>query len=96
MTDYHTQERAFGASAVFRVHSAIPTMTIANQLPRRDRWVLLLLDGRRSIAGVAHLTQRSEFDVVATLVRFHQWGYIEQVDSGEYSAGQFEAGYACA
>ena len=80
MTDYHTQEPAFGASAVFRVRSAIPTMTIANQLPRRDRWVLMLLDGRRSVAGVARLTQRSELDVAYTLARFLQWQYIELVD----------------
>jgi hypothetical protein len=96
MTDYQTQERAFGASAVFRVSSAIPTMTIANQLSRRDRWVLLLLDGRRSIAGVARLTQRSELDVASTLVRFHQWGYIEQVDRGEYTTSQYETGYTSA
>ena len=96
MTDYHTQERAFGASAVFRVNSEIPTMTIANQLPRRDRWVLLLLDGRRSVAGVAHLTQRSELDVASTLVRFRQWGYIELVATGEYTTRQFDAGYTSA
>ena len=94
--DYHTQERAVGASAVFRVRSALPTMTIANQLTRRDRWVLFLLDGRRSVAGVAHLTQRSELEIAATLVRFHHWGYIEQVDTGEYSTRPFEAGYASA
>ena len=77
---YPTQERAIDGSAVFRVYSAIPTMTIANQLTRRDRWILLLLDGRRSIASVARLTQRSELDVASTLFRFRQWGYIEHVD----------------
>ena len=96
MTDYPTQERAFGASAVFRVHSGVPTMTIATQLPRRDRWVLLLLDGRRSVAAVARLTKRSELDVATTLVRFHQWGYIEQVNRVEYTTSQFEADYASA
>ncbi len=91
MTEYQTQERAFGASAVFRVISGIPTMMIASQLPRRDRWVLLLLDGRRPVAGLARLTQRSELDVAYTLARFLQWGYIELVDRVEYTTSQYEA-----
>ena len=84
MTEYQTQERAFGTFAVFRVISGTPTMTIASQLPRRDRWVLLLLDGRRSVAGLARLTQRSELDVASTLARFLQWGYIEPVHTVEF------------
>ena len=80
MTEFRTQERAFGASAVFQVVSGTPTTTLASQLPRRERWVLLLLDGRRTVADLARLTQRSELDVASTLARFLQWGYIEPLN----------------
>ncbi len=79
MTEFRTQERGFGASAVFRVVSAMPTTTLASQLPRRERWILLLIDGRRSVADLARLTQRSQLDVALALARFLQWGYIEPV-----------------
>jgi hypothetical protein len=80
MTEFLAQERAFGATVVFRVVSTIPTNTLAGQLPRRERWILLLLDGKRCIADLAHLTQRSEPDVAYTLARFLQSGYIEPID----------------
>jgi len=70
-------ERAFDATIVFRVVSTTPTNTLAGQLPRRERWILLLLDGKRCIADLAHLTQRSKLDVAYTLARFFQSGYIE-------------------
>jgi len=68
-----------GASAVFQVASGIPIATIARQLPRRERWILLLVDGKRSVTDLAHLTQRSELDVASTLVTFIQCGYIEPI-----------------
>ena len=80
MTEFRTQERAFGASAVSQVISGTPTTTLASQLPRRERWVLLLLDGRRTVADLARLMQRSELDVASTLARFLQWGYIEPIN----------------
>ena len=54
---------------------------LVSQLSRRERWVFLLLDGKRSVAQVAHLTQRSELDVASTLARFLHLGYIEPVDA---------------
>lgn len=84
MTEFHMHERAFGASVLFYVVSGIMTTTLANQLPRRDRWVLMLLDGRRSLADLARLTQRSQPDVAYTLARFLQWGYIEPVNAVEF------------
>jgi hypothetical protein len=77
MTAFRTQESAFGASTVFQVISGTPPTTLASQLPRRERWVLLLLDGRRTVADLARLTQRSELDVASTLARFLHLGYIE-------------------
>jgi hypothetical protein len=82
MTEFRTQERGFGASSVFRVVSSQPT-TLARQLPRRERWILLLLDGRRPLAEVARLTRRSELDIASTLARFLQRGYIEPVQEVE-------------
>ena len=79
MSEFRAQERAFDATAVFRVISTIPTNILVGQLPRRERWILLLLDGKRCIADLAHLTQRSELDVAYTLARFLQSGYIEPV-----------------
>ena len=81
MTEFRTQERALGASAVFRVVFGTPITALVGQLPRRERWVLLLLDGRWTVADLARLTQRSELDVAYTLVRFLQLGYIEPIQS---------------
>jgi hypothetical protein len=79
MSEFRAQEKAFDATLVFQVVSTIPTKTLAGQLPRRERWILLLLDGKRSIADLAHLTQRSELEVAYILTRFLQQGYIELV-----------------
>ncbi len=79
MTEFRAQERVIDATLVFQVVSTIPAKTLAGQLPRRERWILLLLDGKRCIADLAHLTQRSELDVAYTLTRFLQQGYIEPV-----------------
>jgi hypothetical protein len=68
---------------VFRVVPDHLAISLASQLPRRERWVLLLLDGRRSVSILARLTQRSELDVASTLARFLQWGYIEPVHAVE-------------
>ncbi len=80
MEDFRAQEKVFDATLVFQVVSTIPTKTLAGQLPRRERWILLLLNGKRCIADLAHLTQRSELDVAYTLARFLQSGYIEPLD----------------
>ncbi len=83
MTEFRTRERAFDASPVFRVVSGSQAAALASHLPRRERWVLLLLDGRRSVATLARLTQRTELDVASTLARFLQWGFIEPVHAVE-------------
>ncbi len=96
MMEFQTQARAFGASAVFRVVAGQLATSLASQLPRRERWVLLLIDGRRSVADLARLTRRGELDIASTLTKFLQWGYIEPVNTMEYTIGQFEAGYSSA
>ena len=77
--EIRSQASTLGASAVFQVVPGIPTITLADQLPRRERWVFLLVDGKRTVADLARLTQRSELDIASTLARFLQWGYIEPI-----------------
>jgi len=78
-TEFREQQSAFDASTAFRVAFGLQATALSSQLPRKERWVLLLLDGRRSVAQVARLTQRSELDVASTLARFLQLRYIEPV-----------------
>ena len=92
MIAFGTQEQAFGAATIFRVVSGTPTLTLASRLPRRERWLLLLLDGRRSVAHLAHLTRRSEFDVASTLAQFLQWRYIEPVPGEQDTTRPFGPG----
>jgi hypothetical protein len=82
MLEFGMQEKTLGASPVFRVVPGVSIATLAGQLPRRERWLFLLLDGRRSVADLARLTQRSELDVASTLARFLQSGSIEPVNMG--------------
>ena len=89
--EFRTQEKAPGASAVFRVAAGLLATSLASQLPRRERWVLLLIDGRRSVADLARLTQRGELDIGYTLARFLQWGYIETANTMEYTSSQYES-----
>src|SRR6266567_1821527 len=91
MTEFRTQERVFGASAVFRMATGTLATSLASQLPRRERWVLLLIDGRRSITDLARLTRRGELDIASTLARFLQWGYIEPANMVKYTSGQYES-----
>ncbi|HJT55399.1 MAG TPA: hypothetical protein VJ761_02800 [Ktedonobacteraceae bacterium] len=79
-SDFRERQSAFGASTAFRVVPGFQATALASQLPRRERWVFLLLDGKRSVAQVARLTQRSELDVASTLARFLHRGYIEPID----------------
>ncbi|MFL5629124.1 MAG: DUF4388 domain-containing protein [Ktedonobacteraceae bacterium] len=73
----HTISR--GASAVFRTRPYVTTPTILKQLERRDRIVLLLLDGKRTLHDVAHLVSRSELDIATVLARMFKRGYIEYI-----------------
>ncbi len=78
-SEFPTRQSAFDASTAFRVAPGFQATALASQLSR----LILLLDGRRSVAQVARLTQRSELDVASTLVRFLHLGYIESVHAVE-------------
>lgn len=66
-----------GIHAIFKARPAAITQDILGQMERRDRVVLILLDGRRTIEDVARLTHRDEIEIARILVRLLQWGYVE-------------------
>ncbi len=75
---FHVEEMAqLGVQAVFRARSVATTPTILAHLERRDRIVLLLLDGKRTLQDVARLTHHSNVEVAHILVRLLKRGYIE-------------------
>ena len=53
----------------------IPSMTtnghnyVITQIPRHDRTIFLLINGRRTVADLAHLTKRTMDEVYASLYR---------------------------
>lgn len=72
-------ERAahLGVDAIFRALPIATTPQTMEQMQRRERIVLMLLDGKRTIRDVARLVHRSELDVARTLVWLLKSGYIE-------------------
>ncbi len=66
-----------GVFAVFRTRSMIPIHHLLSCVERRDRAILLLLDGRRTLRDVARLTRRNELEMAHVLVRLLKRGYID-------------------
>jgi len=77
-TTVHTDEIVkTNIHAVFRARaSAIDTQTLA-QMKRRDRVVLILLDGQRTIQDVMRLLHRTEGEVALVLVHLLKSGHID-------------------
>lgn len=70
-----------GVNALFRALPAAATKECMHQMPRRDRIVFMLLDGKRTVHDVARLTHHTEVDVARILVRLFKSGYIEYLRS---------------
>ncbi len=68
-----------GISAVFRTLPYVTAPAVLKHLERRDRIVLLLLDGKRTLQNVARLVHRSELDIAQVLARMLKQGYIEYI-----------------
>lgn len=83
MTEFQPSGRSISASIIFQVNPDLNVAALWSRLERRERWVLLLIDGKRSLADLAHLTHRGESDVAYTLVRLLQLGYIAQASLAE-------------
>ena len=68
-----------GMHAIFRATPHAKKSSIINQMDRKDRIVFLLLDGRRTLHTIKHLVNRSDAEVVQTLVRLLKHGYVEYI-----------------
>jgi len=76
-----------GVYAVFRSLPIATTREVIYRTERRDRIVLLLLNGRRTLREVAQLIHRSELDVARALLRLLKQDYIEYC--GYYGFGGY-------
>ncbi len=66
-----------GVFAVFRTRAIVTAHFLLGCIERRDRAVLLLLDGKRTLRDVARLTRRNELEIAHVLVRLLKRGYID-------------------
>ncbi|HVB20513.1 MAG TPA: DUF4388 domain-containing protein [Ktedonobacteraceae bacterium] len=71
---------SMGVTAVFRALPYATTPIMLNRMERRERVVLLLLNGKRTVRDVAGLVHYSEVDVARTLVRLLKMRYIEYIE----------------
>ncbi len=76
----NTEEMArLGIDAVFCLHKLRVTQQALLQIERRDRAVLMLQDGQRTLRDVARLLHRSDTEIAQAIVRLLKQGYIEYV-----------------
>lgn len=68
-----------GVTAIFRALPCATAPIILSRMERRERVVLLLLNGKRTLHDVAMLVHHSETDVARTLVRLLNQRYIEYI-----------------
>src|ERR1700730_11407733 len=62
-----------GAGAIFRALPFASTARIMNQMPRHERLVFMLLDGRRAViyvAGLLHLTEVHVARIMVQLLKY--------------------------
>lgn len=69
-----------GIQAVFRARPFAKEPHILAQMERRERVVLILLDGRRTLHDVACLTHHIDLEVAHILAHLLARGYIEFID----------------
>lgn len=76
----NTEEMArLGGEAVFRQRTMRVTQQILHQVERRDRMVLMLQDGQRTLRDVARLLHRSDVEIAQVVVWLLKQGYVEYV-----------------
>lgn len=66
-----------GAAAIFIAHPMAKTANVLQQIERKERTVLLLLDGKRTLKDIGRLIHRSDVDVARSLVYLLKRGYAE-------------------
>ncbi|HTI13332.1 MAG TPA: hypothetical protein VL461_02030 [Dictyobacter sp.] len=70
-----------GIYAIFRAREVAMSHTILESIDRKDRIILLLLNGERTLHDIAQLTHRTELDIAYTLVYLLRRGYVEFLNS---------------
>jgi hypothetical protein len=76
----NTEEMArLGVDAVFCLQRLRVTQQVLYQVERRDRAVLMLQDGQRTLRDVARLLHRNDTEVAQVIVRLLKQGYVEYV-----------------
>ncbi len=62
---------------IFQARTIAVASHVLERMERRDRIVLILLDGRRTIEDVIRLIHKSETEIAQVLVRLLKSGYID-------------------
>lgn len=73
------EESLPGRTAVFKARAMVITAQAIQRLERRERVVFILLDGRRTVENIAHLTHQTEYDVEQILVYLTRAGYVQYI-----------------
>ncbi len=63
--------------SIFQARTTATVSSVLERMDRRDRIVLILLDGRRTIQDVICLLHKSEVEIAQVLVRLLKSGYID-------------------
>lgn len=72
-----------GNHAIFQARAIAKTPRVLSQIERRERTILLLMDGKRTLQEVARLAGRHELEVAWILVHLLARGYIEYLGAEE-------------
>jgi hypothetical protein len=72
-----------GVHAVFRARAFAKQQHILAQMERRERVVLILLDGQRTLHDVARLTHHIDLEVAHILAHLLARGYIEFIGTND-------------
>ncbi len=76
----HTDEIVkLSTKAIFRARETSVATRVLERMDRRDRIVLILLDGRRTVDDVTSLLHRNEAEITQVLVRLLKSGHIDYV-----------------
>lgn len=83
-TEELAQLGMLGMYAVFRGYAQMMPVGALQTMERRERIVLLLLNGKRTIQEIAYLVHRSELEVARSLMKLTKQGLAEYI--GQRSA----------
>lgn len=78
-TEELAQLGRLGLHAVFRGYAQTMPVGALQSMERRERIVLLLLNGKRTIQEIAHLVHRSEIEVARSLMKLTKQGLAEYI-----------------